>query len=73
VHEQIGLSSNSDNGSWKLTFSNDILCLEISSPKQEHLSVIDVLGIFKSTTKGVTTKADIQLVRNIVKGYIDNP
>jgi hypothetical protein len=66
------LSSNSDE-SRKLIFSNNILCLEISSSKQEHLSVIDVLGIFKSTTKGVTTKADIQLIRNIVKEYIDNP
>ncbi|KAG9379929.1 Interferon-induced GTP-binding protein mx2 [Pyrenophora tritici-repentis] len=33
--------------------------------QEEHLSVIDVPGIFKSTTEGVTTKADIQLVRNM--------
>ncbi|KAJ4367197.1 hypothetical protein N0V83_007727 [Neocucurbitaria cava] len=55
------------------TFSSDVLCLEISGPDQEHLSVIDVPGIFKSTTEGVTTKADIQLVRNMVRGYMDNP
>jgi len=30
-------------------------------------------GIFKSTTEGVTTKADIKLVRKLVKGYMDNP
>jgi hypothetical protein len=47
--------------------------LEISGPKQEHLRVIDVPEIFKSITEGVTTKADIQLVRNMVKGYMDNP
>jgi hypothetical protein len=73
AHEEMGLSSNSDDGSRKPTFSNDVLRLEISGPEQEHLSVIHVPGTFKSTTKGVTTKADIQLVRNMVKGYIDNP
>lgn len=69
----MGLSSNSDDGIRNPTFSRDVLRLEISGPDQEHLSVIDVPGIFKSTTEGVTTKADIQLVRNIVRGYMDNP
>lgn len=69
----MGLSSDSNNGVLKPTFSNDVLRLEISGPEQEHLSVIDVPGIFKSTTEGVTTKADIQLVRSMVKGYMDNP
>ena len=57
----------------KPTFSNDVLRLEIYGPTQEHLSVIDVPGIFKSTTEGMTTKADIQLVRNMVTGYMKNP
>jgi hypothetical protein len=69
----MGLSSNNNEGILKPTFSNDVLRLEIFGPGQEHLSVIDVPGIFKSTTEGVTTKADIQLVRNMVKGYMDNP
>jgi hypothetical protein len=69
----MGLSSNSNDGTRKPTFSNDVLRLEISGPEQEHLSVIDVPGTFKSTTEGVTTKADIQLVKNMVKGYMDNP
>jgi hypothetical protein len=70
----MGLSRNNNNdGILKPTFSSDVLCLEISGPEQEHLSVIDVPGIFKSTTEGVTTKADIQLVRNMVNGYMDNP
>jgi hypothetical protein len=69
----MGLSTNSNDMVLKPTFSNDVLCLEISGPGQEHLSVIDVPGIFKSTTEGVTTKADIQLVRNMVKGYMGNP
>ncbi|KAI0573438.1 Interferon-induced GTP-binding protein mx2 [Pyrenophora tritici-repentis] len=65
AHEEMGLSSNNNDGIPKPTFSNDVLLLEISGPEQEHLSVIDVPGIFKSTTEGVTTKADIQLVRNM--------
>lgn len=55
------------------TFSDDVLRLEISGPTQEHLSVIDVPGIFKSTTEGVTTKADIDLVRCMVRSYMENP
>jgi len=69
----MGLSSKDGEEERKPTFSNDVLCLEISGPGQQHLSVIDVPGIFKSTTDGLTTKADIQLVRNMVKGYMDNP
>lgn len=68
----MGLSGCEDETK-KPTFSNDVLSLEISGPDQEHLSVIDVPGIFKSTTEGVTTKYDIQLVRDMVKGYMDNP
>ena len=54
-------------------FSRDVLRLEICGPSQEHLSVIDVPGIFKNVTPGVTTKADITLVRNLVLGYMENP
>lgn len=73
AHVEMGLSGDGDETERKPTFSNDVLRLEISGPDQEHLSVIDVPGIFKSTTDGVTTKADIKLVRNMVKGYMDNP
>ena len=67
------MSSPRDIISEKQTFSRDVLRIEISGPEQEHLSVIDVLGIFKNTTPGVTTKTDIALVRDIVIGYIENP
>ena len=69
----MGLSDNSDEGERKPTFSRDVLCLGISGPDQDHLSVIDVPGIFKTTTKGLTTKDDILLVNNMVKGYMRNP
>jgi hypothetical protein len=57
----------------KSTFSRDILRLEISGPLQEHLSVIDVPGMFKCAKDGYSTAADITLVREMVKEYMGNP
>jgi len=57
----------------KRTFSNDVLRLEISGPKEDHLSVIDVPGIFKRHTSGVTTKADMEMVGRMVHNYMKNP
>jgi hypothetical protein len=71
VHEAMGLSTSIDDG--LPTFSHDILRLEIHGPHENHLSVIDVPGIFKTTTPGLTTKADIVLVRNMVLSYMRNP
>ena len=68
----MGLSADDEALAGRRTFSNDVLRLEIPCPDQEHLSVLDVPGIFKSTTAGLTTKADIQLVRKMVKSYMDN-
>ena len=55
------------------TFSEDVLCLEILGPKQDHFSVIDVPGIFRRTTQGVTTSDDIAMVDSMVQGYMSNP
>lgn len=57
----------------KKTFSEDVLKIEIRGPGQGHLSVIDVPGIFKKTTAGLTTKADMIMVRNMVSSYMKNP
>ena len=57
----------------KPTFSNSVLRLEICGPQEDHLSVIDVLRIFKNTVHGVTTKDDIVLVRDMVYNYMKNP
>ncbi|KAI9710432.1 MAG: hypothetical protein M1828_002162 [Chrysothrix sp. TS-e1954] len=56
----------------KSTFSNDVLRLEIAGPKEDHLSVIDVPGIFKRTTAGETTKSDMEMVEYMVHGYMSN-
>ena len=70
----MGLSRSKDGNTRKLpTFSRDVLRLEICGPNQEHLSVIDVPGIFKNATPGVTTKEDIIMVRNMVLDYMRNP
>ncbi|KZL64981.1 interferon-induced GTP-binding protein mx2, partial [Colletotrichum tofieldiae] len=53
-------------------FSEDILKNEISGPDQEHLTVIDVPGIFRVLTPGLTTESDIVLVENMVKSYMAN-
>ncbi|MCJ1463406.1 hypothetical protein MMC07_002013 [Pseudocyphellaria aurata] len=54
-------------------FSEDVLKIEIRGPGQQHLSVIDVPGIFKRTTAGYTTKADMEMVKNMVSRYMKNP
>ena len=70
----MGLSDKKNsNRESQSTFSNDVLHLELCGPKQEHLSVIDVPGIFRMTTPGLTTKEDMQMVRGMVRNYMKNP
>ncbi|KAL9093955.1 MAG: hypothetical protein Q9165_003878 [Trypethelium subeluteriae] len=73
VPNVMGLSANKNDTSSTSTFSSDVLRLEIHGPKEDHLSVIDVPGIFKNTTPGLTTKKDILMVREMVQGYMKNP
>ena len=72
VYQLMGLSE-SESGDGKKTFSDDVLKIEICGPEQQHLSVIDVPGIFRKTTQGVTTKKDMAMVRSMVSGYMQNP
>ncbi|KAL4867954.1 hypothetical protein BDV12DRAFT_197670 [Aspergillus spectabilis] len=71
VHAVMGVRSLEDQS--KPTFSRHVFRLEISGPDEDHLSVIDVPGIFKTVTPGVTTKNDIEVVRNMVQEYMRNP
>lgn len=57
----------------KATFSEDILKVEVSGPDCEHFSVVDVPGIFRNATKGMTTLADAAMVKSMVRRYMDNP
>ncbi|KAK8073383.1 Interferon-induced GTP-binding protein Mx1 [Apiospora phragmitis] len=62
-------------------FSEHVLKIEITGPdqgirpcidetQQEHFTVIDVPGIFRRETEGLTTEGDIDLVRRMVKFYM---
>ncbi|KAH6651076.1 COG4 transport protein-domain-containing protein [Chaetomium tenue] len=53
-------------------FSEDILKIEICGPSVDYLTVIDVPGIFRTPTPGVTTKEDMVMVRNMVRWYIQD-
>ncbi|ENH74233.1 Interferon-induced GTP-binding protein Mx [Fusarium oxysporum f. sp. cubense race 1] len=52
------------------TFTEDVLKIERCGPDEDYLTVIDVPGIFRITTQGVTTDKDRQLVERMVKNYI---
>lgn len=67
----MGLSRTKDDG--LPTFSKSVFKLEICGPNEDHLSVIDVPGIFRNTTPGLTTKDDKTMVRDMVHSYMKNP
>ncbi|KAI9656010.1 MAG: hypothetical protein M1821_005071 [Bathelium mastoideum] len=71
VPNVMGLSTDKSDA-FTETFSGDVLRLEIHGPHEEHLSVIDVPGIFENTAPGLTTKRDIMMVREMVQYYMDN-
>lgn len=53
-------------------FSEDILRVEISGPKQPQLTIVDLPGLIHSHNKH-QTKHDVQLVTSLVAKYIANP
>ncbi|KAJ5796163.1 Dynamin [Penicillium psychrosexuale] len=72
VHQTMGLSGSETDPS-KPTFTQDVFRLEICGPEEDNLSIIDVPGIFKNTTSGLTTKWDMEMVKDMVLGYMRNP
>ncbi|KAK8861905.1 interferon-induced GTP-binding protein Mx1 [Apiospora arundinis] len=65
--------SKSDPNDGRSAFSQDILKIEICGPGQDHLTIIDVPGIFRVATPGLTTESDIMIVENMVKSYMNDP
>ncbi|KAF2657436.1 interferon-induced GTP-binding protein Mx2 [Lophiostoma macrostomum CBS 122681] len=53
------------------TFSEDILKIEITGPEEQHLTVIDVPGIFYNPQPPLTTENDKIMVRNLVQTYME--
>ncbi|KAI1461418.1 P-loop containing nucleoside triphosphate hydrolase protein [Annulohypoxylon moriforme] len=74
ANEAMGIKSStkstSPDGTNLPAFSEHILKIEKLGPDEEHFTVIDVPGIFRKETEGVTTEADIELVRNMVQNYM---
>ena len=66
----MGIKTGEGGESAASAFSRDVLRVEKSGPNEEHLTIIDVPGIFESKTEGLTTDNDIHLVKEMVKGYI---
>ncbi|OBT97129.2 hypothetical protein VE01_04870 [Pseudogymnoascus verrucosus] len=56
----------------KSTFSADVFKIELSGPDRENLSIIDIPGIFRTATEGVTTQDDIDLVKTMVGDWIQD-
>lgn len=54
------------------SFSEDILRIEISGPDRASLTIVDLPGLVHSENKYQTT-ADIDLITNVVKGYMKEP
>ncbi|KAF4979737.1 hypothetical protein FZEAL_4094 [Fusarium zealandicum] len=67
----MGIKSDVDGAAAGSAFSRDVLRVEISGPNEDHLTVIDVPGMFENETPGMTTKNDIEIVKNMVKKYIN--
>lgn len=74
VMQLMGLKTKGDDSAETgSTFSKDVLKLVVSGPDQEHLSVMDLPGIFSKTTVGLTTKEDIRTIDTMVKTCMENP
>ncbi|KAK4204572.1 P-loop containing nucleoside triphosphate hydrolase protein [Triangularia verruculosa] len=72
VNSRMGIRTAS-NPAGKHTFSEDVLKIEKCGPDEDYLTVIDVPGIFRTTTEGITTESDKKMVRDMVINYIKDP
>jgi hypothetical protein len=68
ANEKMGLRTDVSTGNGAV-FSEDVLKIEVQGPHEDYLTIIDVPGIFRTTTQG-TTKDDMVIVRDLVKKYI---
>ncbi len=64
----MGLRADVSTGNGAV-FSEDVLKIEVYGPNEDYLTIIDVPGIFRTTTEG-TTKDDMVLVKDLVTEYV---
>jgi hypothetical protein len=53
-------------------FARDVLSIEISGPDRPQLTLVDLPGLIHSENK-TQSSDDVQLVWDLVEGYISNP
>ncbi|KAM3528108.1 hypothetical protein MY4038_006066 [Beauveria bassiana] len=53
-------------------FSGDILRIEVNGPDRPHLTIVDLPGLIHSENKHQSA-SDIQLINNVVQGYMKEP
>ncbi|KAH7027973.1 P-loop containing nucleoside triphosphate hydrolase protein [Microdochium trichocladiopsis] len=68
ARDMMGLGPDTANGNCK-AFSEHVLKVEVYGPSQDFLTIIDVPGIFRTRTKGIS-KDDMKVVRTMVRRYI---
>ena len=54
------------------TFSDDVLRVEVSGPKQPHLTLVDLPGLFHSESKQQSSD-DKERVRELIQRYMESP
>ncbi|KAJ4229186.1 hypothetical protein NW759_003909 [Fusarium solani] len=70
ANEKMGLRADVSVGNGSV-FSEDVLKIEVYGPHEDYLTIIDVPGIFRTTTQG-TTKDDMIMVKDLVTKYIED-
>lgn len=68
----MGIDKASSSKSNSRAFARDVLSIEIQGPSRPQLILVDLPGLVRSETKGVT-QADIDLVDEITDHYISQP
>ena len=63
---------NSPRGSENRNFSSKVLKIELTGPKRSHFGILDVPGVFSSTTRGVTDE-EMNGVTRMVTSYMKKP
>jgi GTPase SAR1 family protein len=72
ANDIMGIQNGGSNPTNRPAFSEHVLKIQISGPTQEHFTVLDVPGIFRRETAGLTKESDIELVRRMVKTYMSD-
>jgi hypothetical protein len=63
---------NSPLGSRNRNFSSKVLKIELAGPKRSHFAILDVPGVFSSTTGSVTDE-EMNGVTKMVTSYMKKP